>query len=385
MTSVRLSDITKVFPNGKVGLQGITFSISEGERVGLIGPNGAGKSTLLSIIAGLANPSSGTLQVEGDVSAILALGLTVREELTGRAFIKQECGMRGMSDLEIQDLLPSIIDFADIGAFIDRPMRTYSTGMKARVIFAANVWITPEILLLDEVLSVGDRDFNEKASAKIRELTNAGSILLLSSHSMAAINVICDRCLRLESGRLIDDGDAVSVTRSYLESVHARQEDLVRTDWFARKKPSLSEDGWSIEEVWPKFGVAPGADLTAITNEPTCFTVRVAVPEDESFTVRLEIHRLDGTSLLEHESPQFRQTQIGLGAAEVDVNLDSFPLNEGHFSLQLSLRTAIGDRARVTFLLKVINLEPISGGKPTYVLPGRLSVIDSEGSCEAIS
>jgi len=383
MTSVRLAEVSKVFPNGKVGLQGISFSVSDGERVGLIGPNGAGKSTLLSIIAGVTEPSSGAIQVDGEVSAILSLGLSVREELTGRAYLQQECALRGMSDHEVQVLLPHMVSFADIGAFIDRPLRTYSTGMKARVIFAANAWIKPEILLLDEVLSVGDRDFNEKASAKIRELTTLGSILIFSSHSMAALEQMCDRCIRLDSGLLVDDGDVGSVVGAYLESVSTRHEDLARSDWLSRSAPAFSKDGWSIDHVQLNSPASPDRDLTAISKEPARLTIRLKAPPREVFKVTVKISRLDGRSLLEHDSPKFCSKQDTHRDVEVRLSLASFPLSDGYCSLEVLLRTEEDVRARVVHLLKVIDFRPTSGGKPTYAVAGQLSSIISEVADEA--
>ena len=184
-------------------LQDLSFEIDQGESVALVGLNGAGKSTLLRMIAGVLQPSSGSLQVNGTLCAILELGLSFRQDLTGRENARMAGLLMGLSSAEIDGLMPQIEAFAEIGADFDRPMRTYSTGMLARVAFSVATARRCDVILVDEALSVGDAYFQQKSFARLREYRAAGSTLVLVSHDKAAVQSICDSVLLLDGGRLV--------------------------------------------------------------------------------------------------------------------------------------------------------------------------------------
>ena len=202
-------------PRIKAAVAGLTLSMEAGERVGIIGPNGAGKSTLLHMIAGIGTPSSGSVIVDGKVTSILTLGIGVREEMTGRENIYLDGELQGKTRHQVDEVIDAIVDFAELGEFIDRPVRTYSTGMKSRLSFAMISHVNPEILLIDEALSAGDAAFSVKATAKIREICARGKIVLLVSHSLGAIRDMCNRCIWMEEGAIIMDGSPGEVTRAY--------------------------------------------------------------------------------------------------------------------------------------------------------------------------
>jgi len=222
LNSVLLSALGRsqdVNSGGGVALSNLTLSIKEGERIGIIGPNGAGKSTLLQILAGVTEPTSGYLKISGRVTAVLTLGVGLKEELTGRENIYIDGEAQGKTRAEINQDITNIVNFAELGKFIDLPLKTYSTGMKARLAFAMITQINPEILIIDETLSVGDAAFTLKAGQKIAELCSRGAIVLIVSHSMQSIRDLCNRCIWLDQANLVMDGDPELVTQSYLDSV----------------------------------------------------------------------------------------------------------------------------------------------------------------------
>lgn len=187
-------------------LDGLTLSIARGERVGLIGHNGCGKTTLLSVIGGVYRRYQGEVRVRGRVSMMLALGAGFSKELSGRENILLNGVLQGKTRREMAALMDDIIDFAGIGPFIDAPVYQYSSGMLARLGFGIATAIKPEILLVDEVMAVGDADFAAKCKRRINGLLSGGTTLLLVSHSMGDIRKYCDRVIRLDHGRLVDDG-----------------------------------------------------------------------------------------------------------------------------------------------------------------------------------
>lgn len=210
--------------NKIIAVDDVTLDIRAGEKVGIIGKNGAGKTTLLQMIAGLGTPTSGHIDVEGKVNCIMTLGIGLRDELTGRENIYLDGEINGKSIKEVDEVINDIIDFADIGAFIDYPLKTYSTGMKSRLAFAMIIFLEPEILIIDEALSAGDAEFSIKASRKMKEICKKGKILILVSHSMGTITEMCDRCIWLEKGRVIMDGIPDDVAQAYLDTVRKEDE-----------------------------------------------------------------------------------------------------------------------------------------------------------------
>jgi lipopolysaccharide transport system ATP-binding protein len=196
-------------------LDDVTFDIPRGEVVGVIGRNGAGKSTLLKLIAGTLEPTSGTCRVNGRLSAILELGTGFHADYTGRenAYLGAIC--LGATRKEARARLDSIIDFAELGEFADRPFRTYSSGMQARLTFATAVATIPEVLIVDEALSVGDARFQVRCFDRIRQMRDEGCTILFVSHSMEQVSSLCDRVLLLEKGQLFEYGSVPTVTRQY--------------------------------------------------------------------------------------------------------------------------------------------------------------------------
>lgn len=211
----------KQFPGTrKVANDSISFTIDRGESVAILGRNGAGKSTLLKIITGVVFPSKGTVKINGRVSALLELTAGFDPEFTGRENIYLKSSLMGLSKKEIRKLEGEIVTFADLEEYIDQPVRTYSSGMKARLGFAIHVSVRPEILIVDEALSVGDIAFQEKSRKKIQEIMKQEHVtVLLVTHSLESAKAFCSRGLVIKKGKLIYDGPIDKALLEYKKSL----------------------------------------------------------------------------------------------------------------------------------------------------------------------
>ena len=205
-------------------LRDVSFEVRPGEAVGIVGHNGAGKSTLLRILSRLTLPTSGSITVRGQIASMLGLGVGFNAELTGRENALLNGVLLGKTRAEMRRRLPDIAEFSGLGGFIDVPVKQYSSGMKLRLGFSVMATVEPEILLLDEVLGVGDASFRQRSSAKMQELIKSGRTVLLVSHNERVVDELCDWTVRLEKGRLVETGDASQVVSHYLEE-QADEED----------------------------------------------------------------------------------------------------------------------------------------------------------------
>ena len=187
-------------------LKDVSFSIRGGESVGVIGQNGAGKSTLLKLIVGTTRPTEGVVQLSGRVSAILELGMGFNPELTGRENAYHSAGLMGHSQTEIKRAMPEIEAFAEIAEYFDQPIRTYSSGMQMRVAFSVATAFKPDLLIVDEALSVGDSYFQHKSFDRIRQFRDEGISIMLVTHSLGDVRTLCDRVMLLDKGRVLKDG-----------------------------------------------------------------------------------------------------------------------------------------------------------------------------------
>jgi ABC-type polysaccharide/polyol phosphate transport system ATPase subunit len=204
-------------------LRHLSFSVDHGESLGVVGPNGAGKSTLLLALAGILSPSEGVVDVRGKVSTLLTLGAGFEPELTGRENVDLLGAFLGRGRREMAELAPAIVDFADLGAFIDAPVKTYSLGMKARLGFSIATAVQPDILLLDEVLGTGDQVFRAKSQQRIRELMVNARAIILVTHDLTYITEFCNRGMLLEQGQLVFHGDPAETVDLYKERVTERR------------------------------------------------------------------------------------------------------------------------------------------------------------------
>lgn len=223
-------------------LQDISFSIPKGSTFGILGQNGSGKSTLLSILAGVLEPTQGSYTVAGKVSAILELGAGFHPEFTGRANAYMYGSIMGLSKEDISDRISDIIQFSELSDFIDQPIRTYSSGMNARLAFSVAVNVNAEILIIDEALAVGDALFQHRCFRKIHELKESGKTILYVGHDTEAIRSLCDTAMILDGGCLLDIGDSSTIANKYLAMISEREQKYF--------EGNLQEYGEKPDETW---------------------------------------------------------------------------------------------------------------------------------------
>ena len=199
-------------------LRDMSFEVQQGEVLGIVGRNGAGKSTLLKLLSRITSPTSGSLKARGRIASLLEVGTGFHEELTGRENIFLNGSILGMKKREIQLRLDEIVDFSGISKFIDTPIKRYSSGMRLRLGFAVAAHLSPDILLVDEVLAVGDADFQKKCLDTMDGLRSSGRTVLFVSHNMAAVESLCSRCIWIEAGKLRADGEARGIVAEYMRT-----------------------------------------------------------------------------------------------------------------------------------------------------------------------
>lgn len=206
-------------------LKGVSLEVGRGETLGIIGQNGSGKSTLLKLVCGVLAPTGGSVFVDGRVSALLELGTGFNPEFTGRENAYLNGAIAGLSKKEMDGRFDAIQEFAEIGSFIERPVKTYSSGMYVRLAFACAINIEPDILVVDEALAVGDVFFQQKCYRKILEFKDKGKTIILVSHSLGAVQKHCDRVVLLDSGEMVASGEPIQVINKYLEMVSGRKQE----------------------------------------------------------------------------------------------------------------------------------------------------------------
>jgi lipopolysaccharide transport system ATP-binding protein len=196
-------------------LDGLSFEINEGERVGLLGHNGAGKSTLLRVLSRAYVPGNGKADIQGGVGSLIDIALGINPEATGVENVYLRAALLGLPKALVRENLEEIRSFSELGNFLEMPVRTYSTGMHLRLAFAVSTLVSPEILLMDEWLSVGDEEFKQKAEQRLSSMVSKSKILVIASHDRRLIETTCNRAIWLEHGKIVRDGSATEVTAAY--------------------------------------------------------------------------------------------------------------------------------------------------------------------------
>ncbi len=261
-------------------LRDIDLVIRPGDSVGFVGSNGAGKSTLLKLISGISRPSEGALSVRGRISALMELGAGFHHEFTGRENIYMNCSILGMTRAEIDARIQTIIDFSELGEFIDRPIKIYSTGMFMRLGFSVAINTDPDILLVDEILAVGDEYYQSRCYRKINEFRERGKTVIFVSHAVNTLRGLCQRTVWLDGGRVMAQGDSIEVTNAYLDF----QRDRIGRQ--LRKEQSGSDAG---SVGTPDAGAdAPVAPVPEKTDEqPAGLPARLGTREAEIYRVEI--------------------------------------------------------------------------------------------------
>ena len=332
-------------------LKDVSFAVDRGESFGVIGRNGSGKSTLLKIISGILKPTSGRITVNGRIAALIELGAGFHPEITGRENIYINGIMLGLTRREIDQRFDRIVEFAGIGEFLDQPVKTYSSGMYVRLGFAVAVHVDPDILLIDEVLAVGDEEFSARCIAKIQEMKYRGVTLVFVTHQLDQVRNLCDRAVWLDHGLVEAIGDPMRVVDAYLQEVSgtpasppAEQEASSPPE----KSDASDEERWGSGEILLKRVAITdnhGRDLVAIgagTPVTIDMDVEVRVPQDD-FVFGIGIYHADGACVygtntdLEGFAPQMLE-----GTARVRFAMPSLDLVAGTYRIDAAVHTRNG-------------------------------------------
>lgn len=316
-------------------LSNVSFSIAFGDSIGIVGENGAGKSTLLKILAGTLTPSSGEVVINGRVTALLELGMGFHPEFSGRQNIYLNASLLGLTQGEIREKEPEIIDFAEIGAFIDSPIKTYSTGMVMRLAFSIATSVDPSTLIIDEALSVGDQYFQQKCIDKMLSLRREGKTILFCTHTMHLVNELCSHAIWLHKGAIQEMGIATRVTSMYTDFLRAKMD---RGPQRPEAQPSASHptDDSPTPSIFIKAITLNGetGPISLEYREDLHIVLEFESLEDRPFWVAMGIKRND--ELLCHAVSMARDVPKplqGKGTGSVQLTYRSLPLLYGQFSV----------------------------------------------------
>lgn len=287
-----LSISKKKYSREHYALNNISFEVQKGETVGIIGTNGSGKSTILKIITGVLNPSKGNVNVNGRISALLELGAGFNPEYTGIQNIYLNGTMMGYTKEEVDEKIDGIVSFADIGEFINQPVKTYSSGMFVRLAFAVSINIDPEILIVDEALSVGDVFFQAKCYKKFEEFKKAGKTILFVSHDLGSISKYCDRAILLNNGTKLYDGDTKDAIEIYKKVLVNQLDDDKANNFDEITKTIDSNAKWKDNIAVNPNIIEYGSKMAEIIDfcliENNVFTNNIF--KEKEFIIKMKVH-----------------------------------------------------------------------------------------------
>lgn len=313
-------------------LQDISFTLQRGETVGIVGRNGSGKSSLLQILCGTLSPSKGQVRVAGRIAALLELGAGFNPEFSGRDNVFLNAAILGLSHTEITQILPQILAFSELEEFIDRPVKTYSSGMYARLAFAIAIHVQPDILIVDEALAVGDSRFVAKCMRKIREIQKGGCSLLFVSHDISTVRALCQRVIWLDKGKLIADGEVFPITGRYMEMMCQDQDDdlPLATAALASTAAALAEPANPYSHWGSHRGLIVAATLCNAQGQAQDLLhyrdlvqvkVRLELPENfsrQDLSVAMSIKDLKGSDLIVSTTHDFQPASFP-DCAQIEV------------------------------------------------------------------
>jgi ABC-2 type transport system ATP-binding protein len=350
-------------------LQGISFDVAEGETIGILGRNGSGKSTLLKCICGVLQPSSGEIRVQGKLAGLLELGAGFQPELSGRDNIYLNGSMLGLTRREIDAVFDDIVGFAELESFIDNQVKFYSSGMYVRLGFAVAVNVDPDILVIDEVLAVGDEKFQRKCIARIKEFQEMGRTIIFVSHSADQVRSICDRAVVLQTGEMIGmgtPGDAVRLFRERLLEADGAPP--------AEEAPPEVEPGQQgerfllrIREVFTSVSERENPVLES--GEPFSVTAVFRVKEPiDSMNFIIEVHGAKGELLLRTDTNELGMpTDAPLGEGRVIFDFPSWPLSDGRYDISVGAQSRLGETT-YDWRENVVSVEVVYHGKASGLL-----------------
>jgi lipopolysaccharide transport system ATP-binding protein len=331
-------------------LRNIDFSVRSGEVVGIVGRNGAGKSTLLKILSRITPPTEGLAQLKGRVSSLLEVGTGFHPELTGRENIFLNGAILGMYRSEIRRKFDDIVGFAELAPFIDTPVKRYSSGMFVRLAFSVAAHLEPEVLIIDEVLSVGDLHFRNRCLGRMNDLKDQGRTVLFCSHDMTSIRQLCTRAMMLESGRLVEDGAPADVTRRYEQFFRAADD---RSSGAVDRRSA--PPGYHLQRVELRDTAGkPTQQFAAGDVMEIHLWASGRAPED-SYTVEFKLHNSEGSVISFGAANPVTSTYYRAETTHFVCRLGPLPLTEGRYAFSFTVR--VWNRIRWDFWDQAIGFE----------------------------
>jgi len=332
-------------------LRGVSFDVPRGEVLGVIGPNGAGKSTLLSILARITEPTAGYAELRGRVSSLLEVGTGFHPELSGRDNVFLNGAILGMTRTETARKFDEIVEFSGVGEFIDIPVKRYSSGMQVRLAFAVAAHLEPEILLLDEVLAVGDAQFQARCHARVREMTSSGRTVLFVSHDISAVARLCHHAILLEHGRMTYQGPAAETVEAYL--ARNRRDDA----------DELARAGSGAARVRSVDVTAADGSTVIHAGDSVTFAVELdgELPAEEPATIALTVKTTEGTALAR------LATEVDMWSRSLECTVEALPLNAGTYIVGSTIEQfgRLIDEAVTIAEFTVVRGEPLADRRPS--------------------
>lgn len=327
-------------------LHDINLTIMPGEVVGIVGQNGSGKSTLLQLVCGTLTPTHGNVRVNGRIAALLELGAGFNPEFTGRENVLMSAAIMGLSQSEIADRIEHIIDFSGVRDFIDQPVKTYSSGMYVRLAFSVAINVDPDILVIDEALSVGDGAFARKSFDRIMRMRDAGKTILFCSHSLFQVESLCARAIWINKGEIVLDGESAQVVSAYQTFLDKNAWDAtLETPAAARTEPASNTQHGSgsarLERIKLHVDDMP-VQQAIVTSGESRMMIEVAFTSDPALpcpTIAMTIQTKDGRTITSAATweDQFALQRASSGAGQVCLGLDQLPLLKGEYLINVYL------------------------------------------------
>lgn len=331
-------------------LKNVSFDVGHGEVIGIIGRNGAGKSTLLKILSRIVEPTEGRVEIRGRVSSLLEVGTGFHPELSGRENVYMNGTILGMKKTEIDRKFDEIVEFSGVERFLDTPVKRYSSGMKVRLAFSVAAHLEPEILIIDEVLAVGDAEFQNKCLGKMQNVASSGRTVLFVSHHLQAVSNLCFRSLLFDSGSCsLDDKTDIVISR-YLNYNKKRSLNKIKD-----RKDRVGKGNMRFDDFWIENARGERIDVVT-TGETVKFVIKYSVSKDKDFknvTCGLAINSINGAkiALFRTEYVQKNLDSIIFDGERIECKVNNFPLNIGSYCCNISCESS-GDVE--DFLLNVI-------------------------------
>jgi homopolymeric O-antigen transport system ATP-binding protein len=334
-------------------LRDINFEVKHGEVMGIIGRNGAGKSTLLKVLSRITEPSEGSARINGRVGSLLEVGTGFHNELTGRENVYLNGSILGMSNAEITNRFDEIVSFSEIGNFLDTPVKHYSSGMKVRLAFAVAAHLDPEILMIDEVLAVGDYAFQKKSLGKMQEVTHSARTVLFVSHQLDMIRAICDRVIWLDGGYVKMIGDATTVVDTYIKSF---SDEGNNTSFTCEEEPDRPFQLLSGRILNQDEKASAVFDMFEPITVELDYVIRKSIPQT-IIAIQLISNDEHILQLFDTDNAQHLLESRTLGYYRTRVQIPAPLLKQGFYSLSLSIRKPKSDKLYLHELKNALSFE----------------------------